>query len=96
MAQDILRDATGDIEIKNGDLVVGESTYQEIELLLTTKKGEWKQNPLVGGNLQQFLKQREGRTAALKEINIQLRNDGFTINKISISNNKLNVDAERL
>lgn len=96
MAKDFLLDETGDLQIANGDFVIGESTKQEIQLLLTTKKGEWKQNPLVGGNLQQFLKQRDGQTAALREINIQLKNDGLTVNKVNIEADNLTIDAERL
>ncbi len=95
MANDFLLDDTGDLKVVNGDLATGDSTQQDIELLLLSKKGEWKEFPMVGANIQEFLKQREGHTAALKEARIQLRKDNLTINKLTINNSVINVDAER-
>lgn len=96
MAKDILLDKTGDLRIENGDFVIGESTQQEVELLLTSKKGSWKESPLVGANIQQYLKQREGQTAALKEAKIQMKADGLRVNKLEINNQIINTDVERL
>lgn len=96
MSKDLLLDAEGDIFIKDGDFAIGESTQQEIKLLLTSKKGEWKLYPLVGANIQQFLKQREGITSVIREGKIQLKNDGLVINKFKIEDNKINIDAERI
>jgi hypothetical protein len=96
MANDILLNETNDLQIANGDFVVGESNQQDIDLLLTTKKGEWKESPLVGANLQEYLKQREGLSGALKEVRQQLQQDGFRIKTAKIEGNNLNIDAERV
>lgn len=96
MAHDFLLDDTNDLQIANGDVVLNDSTQQDINLLLTTKKGEWKQNPLVGANIQEYLKQRNGLSGALQEVRQQLQQDGLRINTAKISGSNLNIDAERV
>lgn len=95
MAKDILLDETGDLLIVNGDFVIGDSNNQEIEGLLVDVKGEVKEHPMVGADIKRLLKSREGETAALKEIKIQLQNDGFTSSQVEISQNDINVSAKR-
>lgn len=95
MAKDILLDENGDLKIVNGDFVVGDSDNQEIENLLIATKGEFKEFPLVGGDISKILKSRSGQTAALKEIKYQLKNDGFDISDIKIEDDSINVNAER-
>ena len=52
---DILLDEDYDIQIADGDFVVGESTQQHQMLLLLSEAGEWKQNPTVGVGLRSYL-----------------------------------------
>ncbi len=39
---------SGELEVCNGKLQIGETSYQNVFLLLHTYKGEIKDNPLVG------------------------------------------------
>jgi hypothetical protein len=95
MANDILLDENGDLKIANGDFVIGDSNDQEIENLLVSAKGAFKEFPLVGGDIGKMLKSRSGQTAALKEIKYQLTNDGFDDLKIKIDEQDINVRATR-
>lgn len=52
---DILLDETGDLAIKNGDLVIGESTLQHQRILLLATKGGFKQHPTTGVDIQSYL-----------------------------------------
>jgi hypothetical protein len=95
MTKDILFDEEGDLKIANGDFVIGDSNDQEIENLLVSAKGAFKEFPIVGGDIGKMLKSRSGQTAALKEIKYQLTNDGFDDHNIKIDEQDINVSATR-
>lgn len=95
MANDILFDENGDLKIADGDFVIGGSKNQEIENLLVSAKGAFKEFPLVGGDIGRMIKARSGQTAALKEIKYQLKNDGFDASNITIDDQDINVSATR-
>jgi len=52
---DIILDTDNDILIKNGDLVIGDSKEQEVNLLLLTQAGDWKHDPLAGVGLLELI-----------------------------------------
>jgi hypothetical protein len=95
MANDILLDENGDLLIKDGDFVIGDSEKQEIESLLVSVKGEFKEFLLVGADIGKLLKSRSSQTAALKEIKTQLKQDDFDVSKIEIDGDNINVNATR-
>lgn len=96
MAKDILLDENGDLVIVNGDFVIGDSDTQEIEQLLISKKGEFKEFPLVGADIERLIKSRSGQTAAIKEIKKQLIADGFDESNIEIDKIDLTINAKRI
>jgi hypothetical protein len=51
----LLLDETGDLQIRNGSLVVGEVDGQIIEHVLIAAKGEFKEAPLIGANVRMML-----------------------------------------
>ncbi|QWA37258.1 hypothetical protein [Chryseobacterium sp. ZHDP1] len=75
---DILLNEDNDISIVNGDFHIGESGQQEIESLLIAFKGEFKNTPLLGAELPRMLKARNTRQGITREVNEQLKYDGFT------------------
>lgn len=95
MSKDFTLDDKGDIDIKNGDFTIINAEQQEIKFLLVSKKGEWKAHPLTGANIGKYLKRREGMTNAIREGKLQLKDDGFIVNKFKIEDKKINVEAER-
>lgn len=56
MAQekDILLDENDDLDIKDGDFVVGNSFRQEVYRLLSLSAGELKSDPILGPGLTRF------------------------------------------
>ena len=92
---DYLLDNEGKMLLKNGDFVIGDSDGQEINLLLVSSPGDWKENPAVGCNIQTLLKSRSTETRIKKIINEQLTNDGFKKINIKLDYPNINVDAIR-
>lgn len=93
--QDFLLNADGSMKIANGDFVIGDSESQDIELIITSQKGDWKENPLVGVGIGQLIKSRATETKIKKEIDQQLTNDGFKSIDINIEYPEVYVDANR-
>ncbi len=92
---DILLDENKNLRIENGDFVIGESEQQEIELLLTSFKGSWKESPEVGIGIKHLLKSRDALPSIKREINIQLAADGFKVKDINIDYPNIEIDATR-
>lgn len=93
--QDILLDENNDIEIRNGDFVIGESTKQEIETILISFRGEFKEFPTVGTEIERLVKARKGITTMKSVIRGQLETDG--LKKVTITNGSegITVNAQR-
>lgn len=92
---DYLLNNDGKMIVKNGDFVIGESDGQEIELLLVSNPGDWKENPAVGCSMISLVKSRSTETKIKKVINQQLSNDGFKNIKIQMNYPDVSVDANR-
>ena len=83
--QDFLLDANGDLLIQNGDFVVGPSDNQHIDDIISSFAGAWKQFPILGVGIMQYLKSEEGQ-AAVAKIKQQLQSDGYTVPQVTINN----------
>lgn len=91
---DILH-ADGDILDLSGDFIIGDSSQQEILIITQSQPGEWRQWPLMGVGIEQYLNAPIDVAQIQKDIRRMLRYDGFQNIKINIENG-LNVSAERL
>jgi hypothetical protein len=78
--------------IRNGDFVPGESTRQHQRRLLMAHKGEYKQHPLAGVGLRDYVDD-ENPDAMIREIRKQLVADGMRVDSIQIIPNGLHIDA---
>lgn len=78
---DLLLDSNNDLQIKDGDLVVGESELQEAFLILKTNKGEWKEDPVTGCSLLRFINSKSSPAEIRKQIQLQLTRDGKSYDK---------------
>ncbi len=87
---DILLDDNNDIRIENGDLVLGDSFQQEIELILGSNQGEWKNEPLIGANLIELINSEVSELELKNKISQALKLDGKTLK--SIENGKIIVE----
>lgn len=82
-ATDLLLDDNYDLALTpDGDLAVGPSDSQHIDLLLCTSQGEWRAAALVGIGLRRYLLSPYGpqQAAALsREVSVQLAQDGYQV-----------------
>lgn len=103
IAQDILIAADGMPLIENGDLVVSASDNQHIDLIVISNKGDFRFQPLVGCNLNEFINAAGANMQLLlqQRINAQLANDGYEIENLNVSQSatgelNINLKAERV
>lgn len=77
--QDFLQDTDGDLLIRNGDFVIGDSDKQNIADIIESYPGWWKEFPTVGVGIKDYLNS-SGKVQELKSrIILQLQGDGFTV-----------------
>jgi hypothetical protein len=81
---DVLLDEDFDLLMENGDFVVGESTLQHQALLLLSNKGEWRQSPVVGVGLNNFLLQDGGEDELRQLVRKELERDGMRVGSIQL------------
>ena len=82
-----------DLEFENGDLVIGNSKNQSIEMLMLSAQGEWKEYPEAGadirrsqnGVIDQFLE---------RNIRVQLEADNFNLDKLTIDENGFQISGD--
>ena len=88
-ATDLLLAADYDLAFTDaGDIAMGESDGQHLNLLLLTSAGEWKADPLAGIGLRRYQNAPLGpaETAALqREVGIQLTRDGYQVLELDLS-----------
>ncbi len=83
MAQDLLLDENGDLLIQNGDFVIGDSSYQDVKMIIQSAPGEWKQYPTVGVMADNYVKSPDPEKAGLlNEIQRQLRANGVPLKSV--------------
>ena len=103
MAQvkDIILDENNnyDLLFKNGDFAVSESDLQHQILVINTWLGNWKQYPLQGVGIINYLKSSGQQDTLKREMTVKLISDGFKVNSIKLNPNDLTeytIDAERI
>ena len=92
MRTDILLDDDFDLMFENGDFATGSSAQQEVEQIGLSHPGEWKQFPIVGLGLTNYLKKVAGRpplvgnvTKLIRDYRKQLNMDGFKDAELEIN-----------
>ena len=88
---DILLDNNNDLQFAvNGDFSVGDSTLQEVENIIMSYPGWWKQFPLVGCAAPNYIGSPGVGQQLSNSINQQLKLDRKTVTSLSAS---LNADG---
>lgn len=84
---------TYDLNISEGDFVIGESDSQTVELVLISKQGEWKQYPETGCDIT---KAQNGSINVLldRNIRVQMEADGFNIEKLKIVEKGIEINGK--
>lgn len=88
-----------DLLIDNGDFVKHDAQQDHIENILITSKGSYRQFPLVGVNLIDFVNGPESnktRLSLAKQIRLQLIADGYEIVLIDTASfSNILIEAEK-
>lgn len=87
MPRDVLLE-DGELRIEGGDLVMGESTDQHVAHLLLAQKGEYKQSPLTGIGILNYLNapvEKKTRDMLEREIRLQLEADGAANAQVKVT-----------
>lgn len=82
MAKDILLDDNNDLQIVNGDFVIGESLMQEVGIILQMSQGELKSDPLIGANLNTKIRGVRNDAKIRRLIETQMELDGKDYDEI--------------
>ena len=90
---DVLITAEFELQIANGDFVVGNCLNQQIGCLLQAAPGAYKQSPLVGVGIDDYILDTAGDELN-RTIRFQFKKDKLRIKKISIGTDQINIDAE--
>jgi hypothetical protein len=88
---DVLLDNNNDLIIApNGDFSLGDSTLQEVQSIIVSYPGWWKQFPLVGCAAPNYIGSPGVGQQLSNNINQQLKIDGKTVTSLTAS---LNADG---
>lgn len=94
--EDILTDTNNDLVIENGDFKVGESEVLEVERIICSNKGEWKQFPLLGFGITSWLNGAYQKNVFRRDLDVQLKSDGFRKVEVTfLGGGKVNINADR-
>lgn len=85
----------GDLLVQNKQLVIGDTTNQEIGLIVLLNKGEHKFEPLLGVEAKRLIKSRVNATRIKRDVNEELKKDGFKVIKTEVEWPTLHIDAKR-
>ncbi|OON67807.1 hypothetical protein [Hymenobacter sp. CRA2] len=81
-AFDLLLDADDDLLVERNDFVIDAADAQHVDLLLRTRPGDWRADPLAGIGIARYLMAPYGPAQASelsREATIQLERDGYQI-----------------
>ena len=81
------------LKVVNGSLAIGETTYQNQQMLLLAEKSDFKQLPMRGVGAKRFLESNQPDELA-REIRFEFIADGLTVKTIEIpETGTLKIDA---
>ncbi len=79
-----------DLLIKDGDFVIGESDLQHIEHIIASQRGGYKQFPLIGVGINQYINSPIDGILR-REIQLQLQADGYGLQQIKVDSQTINI-----
>lgn len=82
---------TGDLQVKNGGLVIGESMSQVAEFILIANPGDFKEYPLIGAEL---FKLNNGSADLLwcSKTKNMLSACGVNVSRVTVSDNQITIE----
>ena len=79
---------SGDLLIHNGNIMIGDTDSQIAENVLVAMRGEWKEYPLIGGEVKMML---GGQVDVMwrSQVKKMLKACGLDVQKVSISEDNI-------
>jgi hypothetical protein len=87
-----------ELNFTGGDFVISDSDLQHQEDIVSENVGSYKQYPVLGVGIIQYLNSSGSIGVLKRSIQIQLESDGYIVKEIafnSVNVNEFTVDAER-
>ena len=82
-----------DIKIVNGDFFTVDSDSQNAFAIMYSEKGEFKEHPLIGLGINNYLLEEAETLTFLSDLRIELRRDNITDYVLSGDLNNLKIDV---
>jgi hypothetical protein len=90
---DILFDDTGDVLIKQGDIVLGDATYQNLTSILKAAKGCFKFEPFAGLGAENYINDDFTESEFISRVQAEIEADGFVLTSLQIARGSLKLDG---
>jgi len=95
MADDIKLDEDFDLDISSGDIDFRDTTQEDVELVMLSQKGDWKEFPTMGFGITKYMNSVADADKFKRDLKVELENAGFENPEIDLSegfeNLKVNV-----
>lgn len=92
-AYDLLLDDDGDFLIQNGDLVIGPSNEELLNSLFLSHFNEWKNNPSVGINIENYLNGDITQSLILQQnMRTEMVADGFVVQDLKVDSDLTSIN----
>lgn len=89
-----VNETTFDLDIANGDFVEIESTEQSLQFMLLATKGDFRESPLFGVDVANFLLSKNNTVATLRrEIQVQSELDNLNLVSVEIDLPKIQING---
>lgn len=79
---DIILDNENEIQIANGDFVLGDSTWQDVGIIIQMNQGELKSDPILGASLIKKMKANASQEEIEQIVKLHLARDGKRYNEL--------------
>lgn len=88
----LLNKETFELELSNKQLSIGTTDEQNVQLILLTNKGEWKEHPVLGAGLLSFLHSNASDMQIQRQIRLQLSLDNIKPKTLQVNNKILTIE----
>lgn len=83
---------TFELELSNKQLSIGTTNEQNVQLILLTNKGEWKEHPVLGAGLLSYLHSNASDMQIQRQIRLQLSLDNIKPKTLKVNNKILTIE----
>ncbi|MBR5028600.1 MAG: hypothetical protein IKX51_05200 [Bacteroidales bacterium] len=89
----ILIDNNCELAVRDGLLALGNTAEQNAALILTTGKGDWKENPALGASIIQYLHSQASDITIERQIRLQLKLDNISPKTLKVEDGAITLEV---